>query len=143
MAFKYRDSVTLIQKQTDGSLSRVNAIVLTSRIQPVGADKLSPAEFQRRGALRGGGSKPLPAGEYLDVVFPVDLPEARIAKESNMNEIFRRASVVPEYKDGAAIGWEAGSTTAVAPVEPPPAPPVEAQREKDSSKGWPGNGKKK
>lgn len=96
MPLKYRDVVSLVQKSRDGTLTRVNAIVLASTVQP--------ANVNRHQALKHRGAV-LPAGEYLDLAFPRDLAVHQL-KASDMGAVFQKAYVVPRWTEGAQIGWE-------------------------------------
>lgn len=95
MPHQYRDAVCLIQKSRDGTLSRVNAIVLASTVQP--------ANVNRHHALKDRGAV-LPEGEYLDLAFPRDLAGHQL-KSSNMDAVFQKAYHVPEWEEDAWIGW--------------------------------------
>jgi hypothetical protein len=113
MPLKYGDSVILIQKSPDGTLRRVNAIVLESRTQPPNAT--------RPQGLRNSQGALLAEGEYLDVHFPDPslVADGRVLKTRAPEVIFRPAYSVPPWKDGAWIGWQYGSTT---PCPPSPLP---------------------
>lgn len=92
---KYGDAVVFVQKQGDGSLRRVNAIVLASSVHgAVTAD--------RKPVL---GS---PKEEHLDLAFPVMslVPDGQVLKTRNLEEIFRPAYDVRPWADGAWVGWE-------------------------------------
>jgi hypothetical protein len=95
---KYSDSVVLIRKSPDGSLTRVNAFVLASFIQAKDATR-STGLRDNRGLL--------PEGEYLDLMFLEPLPEGVNVKTTAPSELFKPASLTPPWKDGANIGWEA------------------------------------
>ena len=96
MAHQYRDAVVLIQKSRDGTLTRVNAIVLASTVQP--------ANVNRHHALKSSGAV-LPAGEYLDLAYPRDLAGHQL-KSSDMDAVFQKAYHVPRWSEGSWIGWE-------------------------------------
>lgn len=122
MGLKYGDSVTLIKKSREGDkdvLRRVNAIVLHSASQP--------PNVSRSNALKGPGSVLIPEGEYLDLAYPRDLPEGQIVKSRDMSTIFQPTYATPPWQEGASIGWQAGSATAVPPVEAPPQPEPSAE----------------
>ena len=110
MAFHYGDAVVLVQKSPAGIIRRVNALVVASSTSTNDAPLRTPARLA------------LPAGEYLDVFFPRAFPEGQEPKARTADIVFQFAGVVPPWKDGAFIGWEAGSATAVAPTPPPPQP---------------------
>lgn len=121
MAFKYGDAVVLVQKSRVGDkdvIRRVNAIVVTS----VTSTKDAP--------LRTPGRKELAEGEYLDLFYPRAFPLGQEPKARTAEAVFQFAGVVPPWQDGAFIGWEAGSVTAVAPT---PAPPQPAEDEAPAS----------
>lgn len=88
---KYGDAVVLVQKSAvDGSLRRLNAIVLDSRVHDhVRADRKLVAKDV----------------EHLDLAFPV--PAEATPKTRNFDEIFRPAHDVPPFVDGAWVGYEA------------------------------------
>lgn len=97
MPYKFGDAVVLVQKSGD-KVTRLNALVLASNVQPKNADK-------RTGLTNNNGL--LPEGEYLDLAFLAPLPEGQAVKTTSPEHLFRPASVVPPYKEGAPIGWEA------------------------------------
>ena len=105
MPQKYGDAVVLIQKQRDGSLTRVNAHVLRSFVQPDGAETFNPKQVELTRALKDSNGKAFPGGEYLDLAFPTPgLPEPITSR--SLENIYRHAASVPPYKDGAWIGWD-------------------------------------
>ena len=53
-----------------------------------------------------GGIPAWQAGEYLDLAFPAPVAEGHAIKSRAAEHIFRFAFVVPEWQDGAPIGWE-------------------------------------
>lgn len=111
MAHKATDVVVLLMKSRDGkTVNRVNAIVLHSRVQPDGAEKLSPKEVEKRRLLKGPMGKPIAGGEYLDVAYPdpalSSINGGEHISSRDASVIFRFAYTVPKYTDGAAIGWE-------------------------------------
>src|SRR5208283_3477684 len=101
MSLKYGDAVVLVQKRPDGTVHRVNAIVLHSVVQP--------PNVHRSKALRDHKS-PLPEGEYLDLAFPREVVEGQQFKPQSIYSAFSGAVCVPQYKDGATIGWELPDT---------------------------------
>ena len=97
MSLKFGDSVVLVQKSSDGKIRRTNAIVLASVVQPSNVDP--------RQALRDHRGI-LPAGEYLDVIFPRQFPNGNPPKSSDLDVLFQRAVQVGQWKADAWIGWE-------------------------------------
>jgi len=95
MPHKYRDAVTLVQKWPDGSITRVNATVLNSHVQSA----TSTVKLRNNSGV-------LPDGEFLDLVFPRELPEGHSPKSIHLGDLFKHAGLVPAYVDGANIGWE-------------------------------------
>lgn len=93
---KYGDAVVLVQKNnSDGSLRRLNAIVLASSLHvPTTADR-KPVK----------GAEPI---EHLDIAFavPTLVPDGQVLKTRNLEEIFRHAYDVPVYTEGAWLGYE-------------------------------------
>jgi hypothetical protein len=102
MAYKFGDVVVLNKKSPDGSLRRVNAIVIASAVQSADA-KLLTGLRDHRGAL-------LPAGEYLDLAFPREYPEGHLIKTRDMESLFQPAYHVAPWKEGAHVGWESAPT---------------------------------
>lgn len=92
---KYGDRVILVQKSTDGSLRRLNAIVLASTVHiPLTHDR-----------------KPLKDAEacaHVDIAFavPTLVPDGGVLKTRDTGEIFRPAYDVAPYTEGAWIGYE-------------------------------------
>ena len=101
MSLKYGDAVVLVQKRPDGTVHRVKAIVLHSVVQP--------PNVHRSKALRDHKG-PLPEGEYLDLAFPREVVEGQQFKPQSIYSAFSGAVCVPQYKDGATIGWELPDT---------------------------------
>jgi hypothetical protein len=101
MSLKYGDAVVLVQKWPDGTVHRVKAIVLHSVVQP--------PNVHRSKALRDHKG-PLPEGEYLDLAFPREVVEGQQFKPQSIYSAFSGAVCVPQYKDGATIGWELPDT---------------------------------
>ncbi len=101
MSLKYGDAVVLVQKRPDGTVHRVNAIVLHSVVQP--------PNVHRSKALRDHKG-PLPEGEYLDLAFPREVVEGQQFKPQSIYSAFSGAVCVPQHKDGATIGWELPDT---------------------------------
>jgi hypothetical protein len=96
MILKYGDAVVLVQKSPDGkTISRVNAIVLRSVMQP--------PNVARSRALKDHKGQ-LPAGEYVDLVYPRESPFE--PKTNNLDAIFQFAHMVGQWEDGKWIGWE-------------------------------------
>lgn len=95
---KYGDAVTFVQKSSDGTVRRLNAIVLaTAAHVALTADR-----------------KPVPdadASEHLDIAFPVPtlVPEGQVLKTRNVEEVFRLAYDVAPYVEGAWVGYEFAS----------------------------------
>jgi hypothetical protein len=95
---KYGDAVTFVQKSSDGTVRRLNAIVLaTAAHVALTADR-----------------KPVPdadASEHLDIAFPVPtlVPEGQVLKTRNVEEVFRLAYDVAPYVEGAWVGYESAS----------------------------------
>lgn len=93
---KYGDAVVLVQKNhSDGSLRRLNAIVLASSLRvPTTAD---------RKAIEGAEKT-----EHLDIAFPVPtlVPDGGVLKTRDTGEIFRPSYDVGPYVDGAWLGYE-------------------------------------
>lgn len=95
---KYGDAVTFVQKSSDGTVRRLNAIVLaTAAHVALTADR-----------------KPVPdadASEHLDIAFPVPtlVPEGQVLKTRNVEEVFRLAYDVAPYVEGAWVGYELAS----------------------------------
>lgn len=102
MPQKFGDGVTLIQKSPDGSLTRVSAIVLASRIQPDGAETLNPKQVELAKAIKDHNG-PKPGGEYLDLAIPTVTLGQTV---NDLSVLFRRGYAVPEWYDGSWIGWE-------------------------------------
>jgi hypothetical protein len=94
---KYSDSVTLVQRQSDGSITRTNALVLASAIQPKNASIHTGLKNQH-GLL--------PEGEYLDLAFLTPMPDGQVLKTTSAENYTRPAHLVAPWKDGAVIGWE-------------------------------------
>lgn len=112
MGLKYGDMVTLVKKSREGSIQRVNAIVLLSALHgPLGQD--------RRPLVVDG--KALPAVEHLDLAFPDPglVPAGQTLKTRNVELIFRLAYDVAEWNESLWIGFEV-------PAEPISADFVEA-----------------
>jgi hypothetical protein len=109
---KFGDAVVLVQKSRDGEISRVNAIVLHSVVQPDGAEEFSPKEAEVQRALKAANGKPLPGGEYVDLAFPnLGLtPQGQPLTTRSVELIFKLAYTVAPWKEGAWLGWEAGPT---------------------------------
>jgi hypothetical protein len=101
MSLKYGDAVVLVQKWPDDTVHRVKAIVLHSVVQP--------PNVHRSKALRDHKG-PLPEGEYLDLAFPREVVEGQQFKPQSIYSAFSGAVCVPQYKDGATIGWELPDT---------------------------------
>jgi hypothetical protein len=112
---KFGDAVVLVQKSRDGEISRVNAIVLHSVVQPDGAEEFSPKEAEVQRALKAANGKPLPGGEYVDLAFPnLGLtPQGQPLTTRSVELIFKLAYTVAPWNEGAWLGWE----PAVAPAE--------------------------
>lgn len=115
MSLKFGDAVILVQKSGDGTISRTNAIVLGSRIQPFNVN--------RAHALKDDSRKPLPEGEYLDLAYPnLGLaPEGTTLKTRTPDVIFRLAYDVHVWSEELWIGWEPATQTVVV-VEAPGLP---------------------
>lgn len=92
---KYGDRVTLVQKSTDGSLRRLNAIVLATA-------RHIPLTHDRKPVQDAGPS------DHVDLAFPVPtlVPDGAVLKSRDTGEIFRIAYDVAPYADGAWIGYE-------------------------------------
>lgn len=92
---KYGDRVTLVQKNTDGSLRRLNAIVLASSTH-------TPLTHDRKVVK---DAKPC---LHIDLAYavPTLVPDGGVLKTRNMEEIFRPAYDVAPYLDDAWIGYE-------------------------------------
>jgi hypothetical protein len=98
MPLKYSDAAVLVKKSPDGKrITRVNAIVMASAIQPKDATA-------RAGGLKDRSGKMLPEGEYLDLAIPRDLAPG--VKAMSPEVIFQQAVCVPAWREGAWIGWE-------------------------------------
>jgi hypothetical protein len=86
--------------------------VLVASVQP--AD-LNPHPRNEQGVslnivlLKDGQGKPLAGGEYLDVLYLTPLP-GRGVHATAIDQLVRRAQLVPEWKEGARIGWEIAPT---------------------------------
>jgi hypothetical protein len=93
MALKYGDAVVLLQKRPDGTVSRVNAIVLDSIVH-------TPRTADRK-VIEGA-----PAEEHLDVMFPRELPDGHTPKTREPGAIFQPAYDVRAWRDDLYIGWQ-------------------------------------
>ena|ERR1035438_10080836 len=92
MALKYRDSCVYVKKSPDGSITRVNAIVLSSVMRvPTTADR-KPV----KGAL---------PSEHLDLAVAIDHGAGPL-KIRNMDYIFQPAYDVAPWADDRNNGWE-------------------------------------
>lgn len=98
MPYKYRDAVVLIKKSPDGTIRRVNAIVLRSVEQIPNAPRST--------ALRAQNGVNLPPGEYLDLAFPRDLG-GQEGTLGSVESVFSKAHNVPAWKEESWIGWQA------------------------------------
>ena len=101
MALKYGDAVVLVQRLPDGTLRRVNAIVMHSAVQPPNVHR-SKALKDHRGII--------PEGEYLDIAFPRVLAYGQALKSRTMEALFQPDWAVPAWKEGANKGWELPAT---------------------------------
>ncbi len=101
MALKYGDAVVLVQRLPDGTLRRVNAIVMHSAVQPPNVHR-SKALKDHRGII--------PEGEYLDIAFPRVLADGQALKSRTMEALFQPDWAVPAWKEGANKGWELPAT---------------------------------
>lgn len=97
MPLKFGDAVVLVQKSPDGVVRRVNAMVLTSAVQPSNPNP-SQALKDHKGVLD--------PGEYLGLIFPRAFPEGQVPKTSDLDVLFQRTVGTGPWKDGAWIGWE-------------------------------------
>lgn len=97
MPLKFGDAVVLVQKSPDGIVRRVNAMVLTSAVQPSNPNP-SQALKDHKGVLD--------PGEYLGLIFPRAFPEGQVPKTSDLDVLFQRTVGTGPWKDGAWIGWE-------------------------------------
>lgn len=104
----YGATVILCSKSHDtGLVTRVNALVLRSVVQPDGAETFNPKEAELKRVLKGAGGKALKGGEYLDLLTLQPLPEGQDYTTVRVVEaICRLASIVPPYVEGSWIGWE-------------------------------------
>lgn len=109
---KYGDSVVLIQKSGDGTITRLNAFVLRSATQP--------ADATRANGLKNHKGDLLAEGEYLDLIFPRQYENGQPPSSVHFTETVQPTACTPPWKDGAFIGWQKGSATEVAP-DPTPA----------------------
>lgn len=142
MSLKYGDVVTLIKKSPDGKeLSRHNATVLGSFSQPDGAEKMSPKEQELKRVLKLNGKAP-EGGEYLDLVYPrPDLvPAGSVVTTRDVSLVFQHAYAVPQWKEGAFIGWEPQGLPSAADLDAVAAEQKAAQDTADepAAKGWKG-----
>lgn len=105
---QYGDVVVLVRKShPDGKITRVNALVVASYVQPEGAEKLSPAAAGAAHALKGPAGKVLAGGEYCDVAYLAPLTKGQTSPSSrNLETLFRQESRVREFSDEAFVGWE-------------------------------------
>ena len=93
MAKSYGDAVVLVRKSRDGSIERLNAIVLaTSTHTPITLDR-KPV-------------KDADPGEHLDIAYAVQTPTGQPPKTRDMGEIFRPAYDVAPYVEDAWVGYE-------------------------------------
>src|ERR1700690_81009 len=99
MTLKFGDDVTLVKKSPDGTITRVNAIVIASVVQQPGVHRSKALRTQ---------SGVLPEGEYLDLAYPVmELAQTGVAPTTrDMDVLFRKTSATPPWKEGSWIGWE-------------------------------------
>jgi hypothetical protein len=107
---KYGDSVILVKKAADGTVSRLNAIVLASAFHsPSGAD---------RKVIKVNGEA-LPARLHLDLAFadPGLVPPGQTLKTRDVALIFRHAYDVPEWEASRWIGFEPVGTNAAADLD--------------------------
>lgn len=91
---KYGDAVVYVQKSSDGTVRRFNAIVLGSSLHvPVTQDRKPVAGADKE--------------EHLDLAFPVlSLAPNGGLKTRSLEEIFRPAYDVRKMVDGAWVGFE-------------------------------------
>ena len=111
MSHEYGDSVVLIKKSPDGSIRRVNAIVLSS-VSQVAMTPSTP----RSHALRDSKGTVLPEGEYLDVMYPREF-DGQPPKSLALDLIVQKAHSVPPWVEGAWIGWQGDSTGPAPPSD--------------------------
>lgn len=100
MPLKYGDVVVKVQRLRDGSISRVNAIVLASAVHvPTAVD---------RTPLKDAAGQVVAASEHIDLAYPDPglVTEGQTLKTRNVESIFRLAYDVAPYESGNAIGWE-------------------------------------
>lgn len=95
MAKIYGDSVVLVRRTQDGTITRTNAIVLASTARV-------PTTLDRKPI------KDAKLVEHLDVAFPeLSLaPNGQVLKTRSLEEIFRPAYGVAPWEEGAWIGFE-------------------------------------
>ena len=90
MALKFKDAVLYVTKSPDGTISRVNAIVLRSALHaPIGVDRRP--------------IKDVPEEEHVDLAFPASTVQP---KSNDVDGIFRVAVAQRRFVDGLSSGWE-------------------------------------
>jgi hypothetical protein len=94
MALKYGDAVVFVKKSPDGSLRRVNAIVLNSTSH-------APR------SLDGKLIKDAADEEHLDLAVPKFYPDGHPVKTRVLDSVFENAADQRPWKDGLWCGWEA------------------------------------
>ena len=110
MSLVYGDNVVLVKKSPDGTIRRVNAIVLASSMH----------------VPRTVDHKAIPDAaleEHLDLMFPRIMPDGHAPKSRAAEDIFQPAYDQRPWQDGLWSGWQPGCVTPVAPAPAPPAPP--------------------
>ena len=96
MALKYGDAVVFVKKSPDGSLRRVNAIVLNSTSH-------APR------SLDGKLIKDAADEEHLDLAVPKFYPDGHPVKTRVLDSVFENAADQRPWKDGLWCGWEANA----------------------------------
>lgn len=125
---KYGDVVVLVQKNgSDGSLRRLNAIVLASANHAPNVLGKPASDVKKLHA---------DAVEHLDLAFavPTLVPDGGVLKTRNLEEIFRPAFTVAPYVADAWIGWEPAVAEVVDErIEGSPREVVEAAQFREAS----------
>ena len=127
MALKYGDGVTLVQKARDGSLTRVQAIVLAM-------SEMTPTSADRKPLTDAAGEKLAPQ-PHVDLAFPrLGLaPHGQTLKTRDPEIIFQLAYAVAPWADGLWIGYEEPVKAPEPAAEPDDAAVLEALKALDES----------
>jgi hypothetical protein len=98
MALKFGDVVNYVTKSPDGTVNRVNAIVLRSAIRaPIGHDRRL--------------IKDAPEEEFIDLGFVV---AQQSPKSNDVDGILRFAGSQRQWGENLVTGWEYGAADALA-----------------------------